>query len=91
MIFRLDEDQQSEEYDSRIPSRQGCNSRRSGTFISDDEDDNDKGRKLYYPHCYFIRIFQIHRGILEIIQFILSDKLLDGAGRSWTEPETFFG
>ena len=48
MIYRLDEDQQSEEYDSRIPSRQGCNSRRSGTFISDDEDDNDKGRKLYY-------------------------------------------
>ena len=45
MIHRLDEDQQSEEYDSRIPSRQGCNSRRSGTFISDDEDDNDKGRK----------------------------------------------
>ena len=31
---------------------------------------------------YEKRIFEILRGILEIIQFILSDKHLDGAGRS---------
>ena len=30
-------------------------------------------------------IFETRRGILEIIQFILTDKHLDGAERSWTE------
>ena len=42
----LDEDQPSEDYDSESRPRQGrCNSRRSGPFMSDDEEDNDKGKQ----------------------------------------------
>ena len=46
LFLLIDSEQQSEDYDSesRLHSRQGCNSRRSGTFISDDEEDGDKGK-----------------------------------------------
>ena len=61
MIYRLDEDQQSEGYDSRIPSRQGCNSRRSGTFISDDEDDNDKGKDSLILESFFFFCYNLSK------------------------------